>query len=209
MRRAGAIAIILLSQGTATAAQAIDPHPATSPTAWMAISDYPSAALAGHQEGTVGFALQVDSAGNVQSCSIIQSSGSPSLDEGTCALLKIRAKFEPARDAGGHAVAGTFASHVQWVYPQTVAASVAEVRPIELHGSQRIGDGVSVLWIDETGHITKCDKGDSQYKNIPDPEDFCSMFTVGAQFAPPAIYKGRPQKRKVTLTLHIEDVNIR
>jgi TonB family protein len=194
---------------TAAAAQSADPHPATSPGSWMAISDYPADALAKHQEGTVRFALGVDPAGTVRSCTILASSGSPSLDEGTCALLRSRAKFDPGRDGSGHAVAGTFISHVQWVYPNVTAAPAAEPQPVEIHGFERTGDGVSVLWVDETGHIAKCDKGDSRYKNIPDPDDFCRMFTVGARFAPPAVYKGKPVKRKITLTLHIDDVNVK
>ena len=209
MRKILFIALAVASQSGAAAAQAADPRPATSPGSWMAISDYPADALAKHQEGTVRFALGIDAAGAVRSCTILASSGSPSLDEGTCALLRSRARFDPARDANGHAVAGTFASRIQWVYPQAAPAPAAQPQAVELHGSERRGDGVSVLWVDEAGLITRCDKGDSGYHNIPDPEDFCRMFPVGTRFAPPAIYKGRPQKRKVTLTLHVDDVNVR
>jgi TonB family protein len=204
-----ALAIAVQPAPAAAAVQLADPHPATSPGSWMSIADYPAGAMARHQEGSVGFRLQVDPSGVVQSCSVTNSSGSSSLDEGTCALLKSRAKFDPARDSNGHAVAGTFASHVQWVYPQVVPAPAAEPQAVEIHGSERRGDGVSVLWVDETGRITKCDKGDSGYANIPDPQDFCRMFALGSRYAPPALYKGRPQKRKITLTLHVDDVNVR
>jgi protein TonB len=162
------IATLAFAAGSAAAAaQPSDPQPATSPSTWMSIDDYPAAALASHQEGSVGFALAVDPTGQVQSCSITQSSGFPVLDDATCALLKSRAKFGPARDGGGHAVAGTFASHVQWVYPQPTAAAAALPTAINLQGFKRTGYGVSVLSVDENGLVTKCELGDSGYKNIP------------------------------------------
>jgi protein TonB len=203
------IATLAFAAGSAAAAaQPSDPQPATSPSTWMSIDDYPAAALASHQEGSVGFALAVDPTGQVQSCSITQSSGFPVLDDATCALLKSRAKFGPARDAGGHAVAGTFASHVQWVYPQPAAAAAALPTAINLQGFKRTGYGVSVLSVDENGLVTKCELGDSGYKNIPSPNDFCDMFPVGSRYSPPALYKGKPMKRRVTLKLDIEDENV-
>jgi len=192
---------------TAAVAQSADPSPATSPGSWMSISDYPADALAKHQEGTVGFALQVDASGQVQSCSITQSSGSPALDQGTCALLRSRAKFQPARDASGHAVGGTFASHVEWVYPKTAPAAAAPA-PVELHGFDRTGYGSSVLSVDENGIITKCEHGESGYLNIPSPPDFCWMFPVGSRYGPPALYKGKPMKRRITMKLDIKDENV-
>jgi TonB family protein len=199
-----------LSAAAAAAAQPVDPRPANSPSSWMSISDYPADALAKHQEGTVGFALAIDASGQVQSCSVTESSGSSALDQGTCALLKSRAKFEPARDASGHAVAGTFASKIQWVYPQPAqaAAAAAALAPVELHGFDRVGYGSSVLSVDENGIITKCEHGDSGYANIPSPPDFCWMFPVGSRYGPPALYKGKPMKRRITMKLDIKDENV-
>lgn len=201
------LAGVAASSSTMVAAQ-VHPSPATSPASWMSISDYPADALANHQEGTVGFLLQVDASGQVQSCSVTQSSGSTALDEGTCALLKSRAKFQPARDSSGRAVGGTFASHVEWVYPKQAPAASTTPAPVELHGFDRIGYGSSVLSVDENGIITKCEHGDSGYANIPSPPDFCWMFPVGSRYGPPALYKGRPMKRRITMKLNIQDQNV-
>lgn len=204
MRTMMIFAAMVVAQSTAVIAQSMEPEPATSPGTWMSMSDYPADALTKHQEGSVGFALQVDPSGRVQSCSVTSSSGSQVLDDATCALLKSRARFKPAQDAAGHAIAGTFASHVQWVYPKAAPA----LAPVELHGFDRIGYGASVLTVDENGMVTKCEHGDSGYANIPSPPDFCWMFPVGSRYGPPALYKGKPMKRRITMRLDIKDQNV-
>lgn len=207
MLKLALLAWVVAASSTAATAQSADPRPATSPASWMSISDYPAEALAKHQEGTVGFALEVDALGQVQSCSVTQSSGSTALDDDTCKLLKSRAKFQPARDSSGHSVEGRFASHVEWVFPKTEPAAAAPA-PIELHGFDRIGYGSSVLSVDENGIITRCEHGDSGYENIPSPPDFCWMFPAGSRYGPPTLYKGRPMKRRITLKLNIQDQNV-
>ena len=67
--------------------------------------DYPATALQNGEEGTVQARLQVDPQGRVSGCSIIRSSGHASLDDATCNILRKRARFTPARDAHGNAVA--------------------------------------------------------------------------------------------------------
>jgi TonB family protein len=60
--------------------------------------DYPDVAVMKGQSGRVGFALLIGEDGRVADCTIVATSGVPSLDSQACALLKTRAKFEPARD---------------------------------------------------------------------------------------------------------------
>lgn len=209
MRKVAFFVLAAVVQSASAAAQASDPQPASSPATWMSISDYPADALAKHQEGTVHFILQIDALGHVQSCAVTAGSGSPSLDAATCALLKSRASLQPARDALGKAVAGSFASHVQWVYPQAAPpTAAAKLAPAELHGIHRAGYGSSVLSVDENGIINKCEHGDSGYLNIPDPPDFCWMFPVGSRYGPPALYKSKPMKRRITMKLDITDENV-
>jgi len=66
--------------------------------------DYPATAQRNGEEGTVQARLDVNSQGRVERCSIIRSSGSASLDQVTCDVLRKRARFAPARDADGKAV---------------------------------------------------------------------------------------------------------
>jgi protein TonB len=70
--------------------------------------DYPADALARGEQGTVLAQLTVDADGRVSGCAIVRSSGSRSLDDATCSIVERRARFDPARDAEGRAVASTY-----------------------------------------------------------------------------------------------------
>lgn len=60
--------------------------------------DYPAVAVRNGQSGRVKFALLIQEDGRVADCTIVETSGVASLDSQACAMLKVRAKFEPARD---------------------------------------------------------------------------------------------------------------
>jgi TonB family protein len=66
--------------------------------------DYPAAAQAAGEEGTVQVQLAVDQRGMVTGCTIMRSSGHSSLDNETCNILQQRARFIPAQDVNGVAV---------------------------------------------------------------------------------------------------------
>lgn len=66
--------------------------------------DYPADALSGGMQGTAQASLLVDQTGNVVGCRILRSTGTSSLDEATCNIIRSRAKFDPARDSSGHPV---------------------------------------------------------------------------------------------------------
>ena len=198
--------------------QAAAPHTAPKPTgdpgSWVTINDYPREALDKHQEGPVAFSLEIDSTGNVTGCRIAQSSGAPSLDAATCALLFRRAHFDPARDAATGPVAGTFSSKVKWVYPArieeapTPQPTTPQPAPVELRGRIRDMVGSSILHVDANGMITQCDEAAKPYDNVLPPPDLCGIFSVGTTYGPPTNVHGKPTKRKVTLTLTIHDVDV-
>lgn len=81
---------------------------------WITNDDYPAADARQHHEGTVGFTLQIDASGRVTNCNVTASSGYPGLDNGACVLLLRRARFEPARDAGGKAMASSYPGKFTW-----------------------------------------------------------------------------------------------
>ena len=93
------------------------PTPLGNPGVWITVLDYPAISTANHEEGTTGFQLAVDSTGVATGCTITLSSGFPALDQQTCNVLMLRARFNPATDAAGNPVAGTFRSRVRWVQP--------------------------------------------------------------------------------------------
>jgi protein TonB len=63
--------------------------------------DYPAEAQSKGEQGTAQAKLTVDTAGRVTDCVLIRRTGSRSLDEATCRILKNRARFKPARDSQG------------------------------------------------------------------------------------------------------------
>ncbi|MEA2999212.1 MAG: periplasmic protein TonB [Sphingomonadales bacterium] len=123
--RAAAVAVLLLATSAAPPPPASAPPPASKGTLAELFSDadYPMAALRGHEQGKVDFRLDIDSAGEVAGCTVTHSSGSASLDEATCRLLKERARFSPARDAGGNAVPDKFDGHIIWRIDDDTAES--------------------------------------------------------------------------------------
>ena len=84
---------------------------------YFSMADYPARARRGREEGVVGFHLGIDPNGRVRDCTITRSSGSPSLDAGTCLILRGRARYVPAVTAAGTPVNGSDDGHVTWRLP--------------------------------------------------------------------------------------------
>jgi TonB family protein len=109
-----------------SAAQEISPPQLLNKQGMFSADDYPIGAVLLEQEGTAVVSLDVDDRGRVTSCAIQQSSGSAMLDSATCRIFQKRAKFAPARDASGRAIATDYtSSKIVW----RVAGSVLPVAP--------------------------------------------------------------------------------
>jgi TonB family protein len=85
----------------------------------ISVEDYPASALRAGERGTVRFRLSVDPSGRVTDCTVLTSSGSSALDSTTCRLLRSRARFTPATDKNGKAIADSVESSVTWSLPST------------------------------------------------------------------------------------------
>ncbi len=77
-------------------------------------SDYPRAALAAGIGGTVHLRFTVGPKGRVTDCAVTRSSGNAALDETTCRLIRQRFRYEPSRDAQGHAIADVVTGEHVW-----------------------------------------------------------------------------------------------
>jgi len=84
---------------------------------YISDSDYPAGAIRNGEQGDVGFRLDVTAEGTVSDCQVVESSGSALLDGATCRIMRARARFTPARNSAGQAVADTVSARVRWVLP--------------------------------------------------------------------------------------------
>lgn len=98
----------------AAAAAAPPPSSARAAADLITEADYPRASRRKGEEGTVTVRLDVTPRGRVGRCTVVQSSGFARLDAATCRVIGARARFTPARDARGHAVADSVTTRVAW-----------------------------------------------------------------------------------------------
>lgn len=85
---------------------------------WITTADYPAAALRAEEQGMTGITVQIGADGRVTGCSVTVPSGSSALDAATCRLYQRRARFAPARDDAGAAVATNYSDRIRWQLPQ-------------------------------------------------------------------------------------------
>lgn len=93
------------------------PVPTSSPANWLHSSDYPRGQLLGGRQAIVRFRLMVDAAGIPTACKLQSSIGEKDFGDTTCSLLMRRARFAPALDAHGTAVASYYVNSVRWIIP--------------------------------------------------------------------------------------------
>lgn len=84
---------------------------------YISDADYPDAALRAEEQGTTGFTLQIGPDGRVTNCTVTSSSGSATLDNATCRIMRSRARFTPAHDSSGNATSDSTSARIRWVLP--------------------------------------------------------------------------------------------
>ncbi len=108
------LALLMATGAAAQAAARTEPMPLVPLHHVLNPEDYPAEALRKKEEGSVRYRLSIGSAGEIRNCEVLKSSGSVSLDEGTCKLLRSRARFSPAKDEAGRQVEGHVENSVTW-----------------------------------------------------------------------------------------------
>jgi TonB family protein len=88
-----------------------------SPAGWVSYDDYPAPAIRAGMQGIVWLELVVNEAGAPYDCRILASTGHRELDAWSCQLLMRNGRFEPATDAKGARIAGTFRRAINWRIP--------------------------------------------------------------------------------------------
>jgi protein TonB len=167
---------------------AVDGKPATDPSTWVVSNDYPKSEMNRAAEGTTGFTLAVNKNGAVDDCAVTSSSGSAVLDATACALLKVRARFEPARDAAGRKAAFTYSSGVRWQLPGNMSIPVPEQQ------QTTIAIDVSDKGIVEDCSILQRPKGASPDDNRP-----CISYPAGRKMRNFADADGKPVAVRISV----------
>lgn len=102
-------------------AQAPDASSAKNSANWdIFLKLYPARALAAHEEGAVGFTVDLDNKGEVTRCKVTHTSGHPLLDLETCQLVTLHAQFKPD-PALGPSQTKSHAGLIAWKLPQSTA----------------------------------------------------------------------------------------
>jgi TonB family protein len=149
----------------AQAVQPVQPVPSTAvPRAPQLLSartqpdDYPVESMGDSEWGVVSTLLRVSATGRVIGCVVTESSGYDTLDKGTCRMLRLRARFDPARDEAGKPVEGEYRMANAWSVVAHQARTTIEV-PLEVRAVPRDYRAPvhARIVFDATGHVTACD----------------------------------------------------
>ena len=120
--------------------------------------DYPQDANRRNEYGVVSVLLHVSIDGKVTTCDVTESASSTSLDTITCALLKSRARFDPAKSAAGVPIAGEYRIALSWGVgehqPSTKMALPLEVNDIPQGYRSPVQ---AQLMFDATGRVSSCE----------------------------------------------------
>lgn len=174
-----------------------DPQPRENPGLWVTPEDYPRDALLSQQEGTVRFRLEVDETGTASGCLVTMTSGTPSLDEAACRLLRERAVFRPALDRDGKPTAGHYSSAVRWVIPEPNFI----LPPAS-------GAVIFSFVVERDGKISSCEIEQAEGVAAQELARFSPCPKVGTQFEPYRDESGNPVRKRVITTFQTDVIDL-
>jgi TonB family protein len=91
---------------------------------WIKDTDWPRAALVAGHGGTVVVNLTINEIGRPAHCDVTRASGVTQLDERSCAVLMKRARFLPAHDESGNAVASVVTRQIGWSINSPISMAI-------------------------------------------------------------------------------------
>jgi len=110
-----AMLLFLLAQVTPDPLAPLPPPTNRGMVSLFSNDDYPKEAMRHRWQGTVQVDLEVSPEGRVSGCRVVRSSGHAVLDKATCDIMRVRAKFIPAKDRNGDPTVDVYRSPpIQW-----------------------------------------------------------------------------------------------
>ena len=92
--------------------------PADNAGSWITSDDYPPSALRENLQGVTAMRFTILPDGHVRDCAVTKSSGSELLDGTACGIFTLHARYWPARDRTGRAIAAVETQTVKWQIPK-------------------------------------------------------------------------------------------
>jgi TonB family protein len=167
--------------------------------------DYPVSAIRNQEEGRVAYRMIIAPDGRVAACRIEVSSGSDALDGATCRILRVRARFLPARDRDGLPTWDVHTGRVSWVLPPPPAIPALALQASEaVLTAAELGTAGPAPWptlgytlsIDETGRVTEC-LIDPSGERARLAEAVCAALRDRARYSPALDGAGAPMADEV------------
>ena len=191
---------ICASLAIPVAASASEPaQPATpvgNPGIWVTSDDYPLEAMRQEIEGSTSFRLDINRDGIPTNCTTTSSSGSALLDDTACAKVMERARFNPAKDAGGRLVGDVYSTRVNWRLPDT--DGVVSLPPLPMHV-------VTTFYIETDGSVSDCE---TLMNGKPAPvEGHCAQQILGRRYPIQEDAAGNPIRQKMRTSLRYEKID--
>ncbi len=173
--------LALVAQHPASLAQ---PPRLLNQTTMVQPDDYPARAARQDESGIVSMRLTVDDHGRVTNCAVTESSGSTALDTRTCALLRRKARFAPARNTNGSPVSGTHREMIAWSIGSAAISPVLELM-LTLPPSQTPPPApvTARLYFNAKGRVTECEMVESGGDAVD--EAACKIAAAKLSIAPP------------------------
>ncbi len=165
-----------------------NPIPAGGRFNWFRGAVLPADLYLQEAQGVIWYEMAVDANGKPVSCSVTESTGFPGLDDFTCATAMKVAEFEPALDAEGNAVAGTFTDRHYWRFRKA--------------GLDAFSVTISAI-VRSDGTVLNCrvvNEEGALPKNFPGDKPCGGLATGG----PWRDANGEPQDRVIRFTVSVE-----
>lgn len=176
-------------------------------------ADYPAESLARREEGTVNLSFAIGPDGTASDCKILYATAPQRLRKQSCALVVARARYTPARDQAGVAIAGEDRLVLRW-----------QARPSVVEVESQFGGAIPLSppqdWLTDNDHA-RVTQGrgnadvDMRFKVGSDGRiesctasagmtgiRTCALLTTRARFRQPRGERGEPLSTNGHIVMH-------
>ncbi|WP_162875447.1 TonB family protein [Sphingomonas crusticola] len=166
----------------------------------MTQDNYPALALRLHHQGVATVELTVDTQGQLANCRIAISTGWQELDDATCAMIRARARYAPARDDAGQPLAYVYRLRFRWVLPGSQPPTLPPDTELDLNVAAFPKDMVRPIAgltfiVAPDGKIESCSVPERQSSGSPALDKAgCAAMSKSETFQPALDGDGRPMR---------------